>query len=101
MIAEISVVPIGQGVSLSKYIAKAVDIIEKSGLEYKITDMGTIISGEWDEVMNVVKECHYSIMQDAGRVLTHITLDERSDKKYKLDDKIKAVERNLGRELKK
>ncbi len=102
MIVEISVIPIGgEGVSLSKYIAKAVGIIEKSGLEYKVTDMGTIISGEWDEVMDVAKQCHYAIMKDTGRVYTTIRIDERSDKKYKLEDKVKAVERILGREVRK
>lgn len=101
MIAEISVIPIGTGISLSKYIARAVGIIEQSGLEYKVTDMGTIVQGEWQEVLDVAKRCHYEVMDEAGRVYTIIKIDERKDKKYSLDDKIKAVERNLGREVKK
>ena len=101
MIAEISVTPIGQGISLSKYIAKVTEIVEQSGLEYKLNNMNTEVCGEWGEVMDVVEKCHYAVLKEAGRVITHIILDERSDKKYRLGDKIRAVERNLGREVKK
>jgi uncharacterized protein (TIGR00106 family) len=47
MIAQISIIPLGQGVSLSEYVAKAIDIIDRSGLKYKVSDFGTIIEGEW------------------------------------------------------
>lgn len=101
MIAELSVIPIGEGSSISPYVTKAVGIIENSGLEYKVTDFGTVIEGDWDKVMDVAKRCHYAIMEDAGRVLTRIIIDERADRNYKLGDKIKSIERNLGREVRK
>ncbi|MBS3090675.1 MTH1187 family thiamine-binding protein [Candidatus Pacearchaeota archaeon] len=101
MIAAISIEPIGQGRSLSKYIARVTEIVEQSGLEYQLNNMNTEVYGEWGEVMDIVEKCHYAVLKEAGRVITHITIDERSDKKYGLGDKIRAVERILGREVKK
>ena len=49
MLAEFSIVPIGKDVSLSKYVAKSLDIIDKSGIEYRMNPMGTVVEGEWDE----------------------------------------------------
>lgn len=101
MIAAFAVEPIGKERSLTKYIAKVTEIVEQSGLEYKLNNMTTEISGEWKEVMDVIEKCHYAVLKEAGRIITHIAIDERDDKKYKLGDKIKAVERYLGREVKK
>jgi uncharacterized protein (TIGR00106 family) len=103
VIAELSIVPIGAGKSLSAYIAKAVGIIENSGLAYKVTDFGTVIEGNLREVMSVAKRCHCYILkecekeQGVGRVQTTIRLDERTDKKYHLEDKVNSVAKKLGK----
>ncbi|MBD3426277.1 MAG: MTH1187 family thiamine-binding protein [Candidatus Omnitrophica bacterium] len=102
MLAEISVVPVGVGVSLSAYIARVADIIDKSGLDYRINPMGTVVEGSLDEVMQLVKECHGAVLKDAQRVIISAVMDERKDKPSpRLDKKVEAVEAKTGRPLRK
>jgi uncharacterized protein (TIGR00106 family) len=77
MIVEFSVVPIGRGEALAGPVARILDIVDKSGLPYQLTAMGTLVEGEWDEVFGLVRRCHDAMRGEAGRVYTHITIDDR------------------------
>jgi len=102
MIAEISVIPIGKGVDLASYVAKVVKIIDESGLDYKLNAMGTIVEGESDRIFDLIKKCHNKMLEISERVYTTVKIDERKDKKEKmLEHKVQAVEKELGRSLKK
>jgi uncharacterized protein (TIGR00106 family) len=101
MLAEFSSFPVGKDVSLSKYVARSLDLIDKSGLNYKINPMGTVVEGEWDEVMSLIKNCHEAILADTERVVTNIKIDDRKGVKNALDRKIKSVEEKVGKELEK
>ena len=68
MIAEFSVIPIGTGASTSAEVAKVVKLIDESGLPYKLNPMGTVIEGEWAEVMGLIEKCHKIIYDDVERV---------------------------------
>jgi len=54
VLLEFSMSPLDKGESVSVYVSRSLDIIDKSGLPYQLTPMGTIIEGEWAEVMAVV-----------------------------------------------
>lgn len=97
---ELSMFPINKGESLSAYVARIVDIIDRSGLPYRLNPMGTVLEGEWDEVMDVVKRCHQALEQDCNRIATTIKIDYRAGDKTRLDAKLKAVEGKVGRTLK-
>ena len=101
MLAEFSIFPIGEGVSLSKYVSRSLDIIDKSGLPYRINPMGTVVEGPWDEVMELIKACHHAILEDTERVTCSIKIDDRKGKTDALERKIKSVEEKVGRELAK
>ncbi len=101
MLVEFSVVPIGAGVSVSPQIARVLKIVAESGLSYKANPMGTVIEGEWDVVMGVVKKCHAEVMKDAERAITSITVDDRKGKEERLEKKLESVEKKLGMKLKK
>ena len=101
MLAEFTIFPIGKDVSLSKYVARSLKIIDESGLAYRTNPMGTIVEGPWDEVMELIKKCHMAILEDTERVSTSIKIDDRKGKTNALDRKIKSVEEKLGRELRK
>ncbi|MFO7733649.1 MAG: MTH1187 family thiamine-binding protein [Candidatus Aminicenantes bacterium] len=101
MIVEFSIVPIGQGEELSGPVAEVVDIVDRSGLPYRLTAMGTIVEGEWDEVLALIKECHRTMRRHAGRVLTRIAIDDRDKARDRIRGKVEAVEKALGRELSK
>jgi len=96
MLAEFSVVPIGQGVSISHVIAQVMKIIIESGVSYKANPMGTVIEGEWDVVMGVVRKCHDAVMKDAERAITTVTIDDRRGKEPRMEKKLASVEQKLG-----
>jgi len=100
MLVEFSVVPLGKSESLGELVAKVVDSVDRSGLPYKLTAMGTIVEGEWNDVFELIKECHSSMKRFAGRVLTTITIDDRDKAKGRLKDKVERIETILGRRLK-
>ena len=101
MIAEFSIVPVGKGEELAKLVAGIVDIIDKSGLPYQLTAMGTLVEGEWDDVLALIKECHFKMRRQGARVLTRISIDDRENAVNRLTGKVRDVEKVLGRELKK
>ena len=101
VLLEFSIFPIDKGESLSSYVARCLDIVDKSGLEYRINPMGTVIEGEWDQVFGVVKDCYDELGKDCRRIEVAIKADCRKDTKAALTTKIESVERKLGRELKK
>jgi len=101
MLIEFSIVPIGTSSSLSARVAEVLDIVDSSGLPYKLTPMGTIVEGEWNDLMRLVRECHRKMMKNEERVLTSILIDDRKGKTGRMDRKIRSVEKRLGRSLKK
>jgi len=101
MLAEVSIIPIGIGSSLGDKLAEVLKIIDASGLPYKASPMGTVIEGEWDEVMKLIKECHKSLMKTGERTITTITIDDRKGKPNRIEEKVKSIEKRLGKNLKK
>ena len=101
MLIEFSIVPLGASSSLSAKVATVLDIVDSSGLPYRLTPMGTIVEGEWDELMRLVKKCHRKMMRHEERVLTRIIIDDRKGKTGTISHKVRAVEKRLGRTLKK
>jgi uncharacterized protein (TIGR00106 family) len=101
VIAEFSVVPVGKGEELAKLVAGVVDIIDRSGLPYQLTAMGTLVEGEWDDVLALIKECHFKMRRQGARVLTRISIDDRENAVNRLTGKVRDVEKALGRELRK
>ena len=100
MLAEFSVVPIGTGVSISPQIAKVLKIVAESGITYKANPMGTVVEGDWDSVLSVIKKCHDAVMSGSERALTTITIDDRRGKESRMEKKLESVEQKLGMKLK-
>jgi uncharacterized protein (TIGR00106 family) len=101
MIVEFSISPLGVGESLSRYVARVIDLVDKSGLPYLLTPMGTIVEGEWEEVMGLIERCHKLMRELAPRVATRIYIDDRPGRKGLLQYKTKSVEEKLGRKIKR
>lgn len=101
MLAEFSVVPIGKGESVSQYVAECLRIVEASGLDYRLNPMGTVLEGDYDKVMGVVRECHMRVLEMTPRVITTVKIDDRKGRAGTLLTKIESVEKKLGIELKK
>jgi len=101
ILAEFSVVPLGKGVSISPVVARVLKIVAESGISYKANPMGTVLEGEWDQVIAVIKECHQEVMKDADRAVTSIKIDDRKREGGRIDKKLESVEQKLGIKLQK
>ncbi|MFH1579927.1 MAG: MTH1187 family thiamine-binding protein [Thermoplasmatota archaeon] len=101
MLAEFSVVPIGKGESVSQYVAECLKIVEASGIAYKLNPMGTVLEGDYDAVMAVIRACHVRVMGICPRVMTTVRIDDRKGVQNALEKKIASVEKKVGKELKK
>jgi uncharacterized protein (TIGR00106 family) len=99
VLLEFSMSPMDKGESLSTYVARSLDIIDKSGLPYRVTPMGTILEGEWAEVMAVVTKCFETMKADCNRISTAVRIDYRAGPGGRLTSKIESVEKKLGRKL--
>ena len=100
MVVNFSVIPIGKESRLSAQVAEVLKIVSESGIDYKLHSMGTILEGNWDEIMKLIKKCHKKILKDSDRVLTTITIDDRKDRTGRIAGKVKSVEKKLGKKLK-
>jgi len=101
MIAQFSIVPLGAGASVSSYVAKVIKIVDESQLPYRFHAMGTIVEGEWDQIMNLIKKCRDTLMNEVERVIIDIKIDDRKGTTGRIEQKIKSIEEKLGRSLKK
>jgi len=101
MLVEFTIVPLGSGSSLSSSVAEVLNVVDASGLPYKVTPMGTVVEGTWDEVFRLIKRCHRITRRQEERVLTTIRIDDRKGAADRIDAKVRSVEKKLGKVLKK
>jgi len=100
VLLEFSMSPIDKGESVGKYVARSLEIIDKSGLDYRLNPMGTVLEGEWDQVFGVVRSCFERMSQDCNRITATIKIDYRKGHQGRLTGKVASVEKQLGRKLK-
>ena len=97
---DLCVVPIGVGVSVSQYIAECEKIIGAARLNSQLHPYGTVIEGEWDEVMAVVKQCHEKVHElGSPRILSVVKIGTRTDRAQSMQDKIDSVNEKLAKSL--
>ncbi|HEX9758079.1 MAG TPA: MTH1187 family thiamine-binding protein [Nitrospiria bacterium] len=101
VLLEFSMSPLTKGESVSSYVSRSLEIIDQSGLDYRLNPMGTVIEGEWEEVFAVVQACFERMSQDCDRISTVIKVDYRKGAKGRLISKMESVEKTLGKNLKK
>ena len=91
-IVDLCVVPIGVGVSVSKYVAACQQVLSEAGLDFTLHAYGTNIEGEWDAVFAAVKKCHETVHAlGAPRITTTLKVGTRTDRDQTMADKIKSV----------
>jgi uncharacterized protein (TIGR00106 family) len=100
LLAEFSLTPLDKGASVSAWVSRSIDIIDRSGLAYRLGPMGTCVEGAWDEVMGLLKACFERMAEDCERVSISFKGDWRSGASGRLTAKIEKVESLLGRPLK-
>ncbi len=93
MIAQLSVYPVGEGTSLSRFVKKGVEVIEGSNYTYEIGAMGTAIEvPDIDALFKLVKQVHTAyVSEGARRVIIDLKVDDRRDKTASIESKKSAV----------
>src|SRR3989304_5738548 len=96
VLADISIIPIGVGVSLSKYVAACERELKNAGLQPKLHAFGTNVEGDWDAVFAAVKRCHEALHgMGAPRVSTTMRLGAPAGKDQRRGDRGRSVEEKL------
>ena len=97
VIADLCVIPIGEGVSVSHYIAACEKVLTEAGLKTHLHAYGTNIEGQWDDVFRAVKRCH-EVLHEMGvqRISTNMRFGTRVDRTQTMDDKVRSVETKLS-----
>ena len=101
MLIEFSIVPVGSGSSIGHRLAEVLKIVDESGLPYKVNPMGTVVEGEWDDLLRLVKKCHKAVMKTEERAVTTISIDDRKGKPNRIEAKVTSIEKRIGKTLKK
>jgi len=99
VVADLCLIPLGAGVSLSEPVAACQRVLKEAGLETRLHAFGTNVEGEWDAVMAALKRCH-EVVHDMGapRISTTVKLGTRTDRRQGMDDKVRSVEEKLGQQ---
>ena len=97
VIADLCIIPMGVGVSVSLQIALCERILAEAGLKTKLHAYGTNIQGEWDTVFAAIKRCHEALHSSGvPRISTSMRFGTRIDKDQNMEDKVRSVEEKLA-----
>lgn len=96
VIADLCVIPLGVGVSVSREVTTCERVLTEAGLKTRLHAYGTNIEGEWDDVFRAVKRCH-EVLHEMGvpRVSANMRFGTRSDREQTMDEKIESVKTKL------
>jgi uncharacterized protein (TIGR00106 family) len=101
VIIDLTIIPLGVGVSLSTYVAACEKVLVEAGLKPVLHANGTNIEGEWDQVFAAVKRCHETVhAMGAPRVSTVIKLGTRTDRPQTMEQKVSSVHAKLAESAK-
>lgn len=92
VLIEFSIEPMGKGESIAKFVKRAVEIIESSGLKYQVGAMGTVIEGEFPQVMSVLEECIDVLGSESDRLIFDIRGDLRKSSEHTIQRQIESVQ---------
>ena len=99
VLLDFSMTPLGKGESVSPFVARCLEVVAASGLDYRLHAMGTTLEGELDEVLAVVRRCFEALQADCDRISCSVKIDYRKGPGGRLEGKVRKVETLLGRPL--
>ncbi len=101
VLIEFSMFPTDKNESVSPYVSRIIKAIDESGVNYKLTPMGTVFETEsLDEALNIIRMSHEQLSPDCGRIYMNLKMDYRKDKSGRLIQKIESIEKKLGKSVK-
>jgi uncharacterized protein (TIGR00106 family) len=99
VLLDFSMTPLGKGESVSAYVARCLEIIAASGLDYRLHAMGTTLEGDLDQVLDVVRRCFQALEADCDRISCSIKIDYRKGPGGRLDRKVQKVQALVNQAL--
>jgi len=96
VLMEFSITPLGLGESVSSYVTRCVKVVAASGLDYELHAMGTIVEGELDQVLDVMKRCFDELQADCDRITCTAKFDYRRGATGRIRSKVRSVEEKLA-----
>jgi uncharacterized protein (TIGR00106 family) len=99
MLAELSVIPLGGDTHMSDELAEVLKLVDAYGLPYQLTPSGTCVEGEWNEVMELIRQCHSRVREKSPHVITMIKIEDEEGAHDKLSRNVISVEQKAGRTL--
>ncbi len=99
VLCEFSMFPTDKGESVSKYVSQIIDLIDKSGVTYQLTPMGTVLEGSWDEVFGVITQCFKKLEGMSNRVYSSIKVDYRNSDGSRMKSKMDKIQSILDRDI--
>lgn len=100
MLAELSIIPVGNSAHLSGELAKVLKLVDESGLPYQLTPSGTCIEGDWNELLPLIRQCHERARKASPHIVTLIKLEDDEGEQHKLMRNVASVEEKIGHSLK-
>jgi uncharacterized protein (TIGR00106 family) len=97
---EFSMIPLDKGDSFSPYVARILRIVDDSGLNYRLNPMGTVVEGEWDDLLHLLTRCFRELEKDCHRISLQVRFDYRKGSESRMESKIQSVLVKAGRSLK-
>jgi uncharacterized protein (TIGR00106 family) len=97
---EFSMIPLDKGSSFSEYVARILTLVDQSGLEYRLNPMGTVVEGEWDDLLALLTRCFRDLEKDSGRISLQVKFDHRQGPESRIEKKVQSVQAKAGRSLK-
>src|SRR5665811_822771 len=91
LVVEFSIYPLDKGESVGKYVVRALDIVDKSRIPYRLHAMGTVMEGNWEDCFAVVKKCFQALRKDCHRVEISIKVDYRAGPRGRLVSKVRSM----------
>ncbi len=93
IIAQLSIAPIGKGISVSTYVQQVINVLEEEGINYQTNPMATIIeTNDLITLFSIVQKAHEAVVQaGAKRIITELKIDDRKDKNVTMESKLKTL----------
>lgn len=94
---EFSIFPVDKGASVSTYVARCLDLVDSSGLPYRLHAMGTVVEGELPQLLDILNRCFVALQTDCDRITCTVKFDYRRGTESRLETKLASLEAKMGR----
>jgi len=89
---EFTLIPLDKGASFSNYVSRTLNVVKESGLDYRLNPMGTVVEGEWDDLLGLLTGCVRQLEKESERISLSVKFDIRKGVTGAIEGKMKSVQ---------